>query len=653
MNCFAYRLLRRSGRLLPAALSFCLLQSCATVTVRKIPTPTQYEHWTDDMQKQADLIQGIRFYLPRPFVNVFESFPVRTDVNFASGVISPDGKYVLINKIYGKPGSFISTDVSVPTGKISFPAPPTPEGIGGPKIPTTSGTPPTEPSTGGLLQQPAAPTTPPSPLPPNSPSPKTGQNQQSSTNNNFAFAYQPLRGNFDLVYMPDFEEQYAVNSYAGLGNANFQVNLGQGWSLQGYNSLTDNSEINKRIFDLIDTSMQLAKSAASAELGQVFPLLQQAAKSIAGPGTSAVTPHGLGGPTGQTAPAGTPVSMKIVMLHYAAKGLYPVIKPRELQERVARADVVYDVLDLFKLFPRPEYSTNFDQSALSNAQQAVEPESANSTIPRYPYQFISFNTFRYVAVEVITPDSPFATKYSATGTDDDPGAARTADPIELLKQLKALFGSASDGNNTPNNPAPQQPQGPDDQTVQSLNQALSTIRLPMTGDKFYSLTDANWKTPGTLIANLKVNGGHPPALNEAQAKPQLLNAVSAAANKLKYTVAKLQLANRPDDLTTLQKLYDALEDPSKVRYPAPDSTGTPGLYGISDAWLETQPGANATAPLNGTLTFQTKPLKDGATPVAPADLEKSFTPQANAQITAIADLKGKITVTASHNDTGK
>ena len=562
----------------------------------------------------------------------------------------------MITKIYGSPGSFIPTDLKIPTANLTFPTPPSPQGQGGPKPPPTTTTTPGESSTGNLLQQPTAPTAPPSPLPPSSPSPKTGQNQQSSTNNNFAFAYQPLRGNFDLVYMPDFEEQYAVDSFAGLGNANFQVNLGQGWSLQGYNSLTDNSEINKRIFDLIDTSAQLAKSAASAELGQVFPLLQQAAKSIGGPGASAITPQGEGGAKQNAPPSGTPVSMKIVMLHYAAKGLYPVIKPRELQERVAKADIVYDVLDLFKLFPRPEYSTNFNVAELHNAQIAVELESANSTIPRYPYQYLSFNTFRYVAVEVIQPDSPFATKYSATGTDDDPGAARTADPIELLKQLKALFGSGNDGGTPTPTPAPAPapaPQPPDPQTTQSLNQALQTIRVPTTGNQFYSLTNANWQTPGTLIANLTVNGGHPSAMNEAQAVQPVLNAVSTAANKLKYAVTKLQFSNRPDDLTALQKLYGALTDSTKVRYPTPDSSGAAGLYGISDAWLDTKPGANSSAPLDGTLTFLEKPLKDGAAPVAAAELEKSFLQQANAQIAAIPELKGKINISAAHDASQK
>ena len=64
---------------------------CSTVTVKKVPTPSQYVVWTDRLQAQADDMEGLRFYLPRPFVNVFESFPIRTDIYLAEGVVSADG----------------------------------------------------------------------------------------------------------------------------------------------------------------------------------------------------------------------------------------------------------------------------------------------------------------------------------------------------------------------------------------------------------------------------------------------------------------------------------------------------------------------------------------------------------------------------------
>src|SRR5262245_11213413 len=72
---------------------------CASVSVRKVPSPSQYENWNDDLQKQADAMECVRFYLPRPWVNVFESFPIATDLYLASGTVSPDGRYVLVSHI--------------------------------------------------------------------------------------------------------------------------------------------------------------------------------------------------------------------------------------------------------------------------------------------------------------------------------------------------------------------------------------------------------------------------------------------------------------------------------------------------------------------------------------------------------------------------
>jgi hypothetical protein len=85
--------------LISAVLIALLAGGCASVSVRKVPTPTQYNTWTDAQQREADSIDGLRFYMPRPFINVFESFPVRTDVYLAQGEVSPDGKYVLIRQI--------------------------------------------------------------------------------------------------------------------------------------------------------------------------------------------------------------------------------------------------------------------------------------------------------------------------------------------------------------------------------------------------------------------------------------------------------------------------------------------------------------------------------------------------------------------------
>ncbi len=74
-----------------------LLSGCANVSVRKVPTPTQYGKWDDADQANADAISGFRYYLPRPFVAVKKEFPIASETRLANGFLAPDGRVVDIN----------------------------------------------------------------------------------------------------------------------------------------------------------------------------------------------------------------------------------------------------------------------------------------------------------------------------------------------------------------------------------------------------------------------------------------------------------------------------------------------------------------------------------------------------------------------------
>ncbi len=536
--------LRTRRVLAGAAFSALLVAGCATVTVRKVPTPSQYMEWSDHMQRKADDMEGVRYYMPRPFVNVFESFPIRTDIYLVQGVVSPDGAYVLLTDVvpeghfvkdspqtmpfplrtaadpekYKIPFSYIQQNAVDPERAAdreyalkaaTEPAPgsndPTAHSAGGSGSPLPgegvgryvareallrilSGINGTDVSSSGLTGEslsgilrsffdhqrelaklPKERT----PLVPGiGAGEPTGLDEFKVRNDNSLFAHQPLRGNFDIVYLPDFEEQYVVSSFAGLGNAKVALNLGQGWSLQGMDSLADNREINRRIFDLIDFAVQIGKTAALGAGGFTLPASPTA--HSAGSGATVIPPQQE--LKTEECKAGTPVTLKFVVIHYAAKGMYPVLKPRELQQRYWAFDRRfgyrygrhYCALDLFHAFPQrtPASLVGLDFSPLppvvrdgamddflppgaefeiegaegtgAAAGSKIERDrltghplnllSGQSTIPVYPYQYISFNTFRYVAIEAIRPTTdqrgPFAHVYSATGTDEQRGLVR-------------------------------------------------------------------------------------------------------------------------------------------------------------------------------------------------------------------------------------
>jgi hypothetical protein len=441
--------------MLAAGLAAVALGGCATVNVKKVPSPAQYiidgrSYWTPAMQQEADKMEGFRFYLPRPFVSVFESFPVATDIYLGKGRVSPDGRYVAIDSImplstredFSSIGSGATrafpSDLQIP-GEWIFrpggaPGQPVPQGPGEARAGAEEAAPlspdtmrklqeaveASRDSAGEAKKQSAAAQGAATQAAASAGKAKesaqqevTGQNRRAVTNDNGAFAYQPLRGNFDLVYLPDFDEQYAVSSHSGLGNAQFQVNLGQGWSLQGFNSFTDNSALTKRVFDVIDSGLELGKAAArAAALSAGIPLPGEARAGVETP------PPGL---RMEQAP-GTPVALKIVVVQYAAKGLYPVIKPRELISRGSAAMV----MDLAAATPTLRRLNDGDLDRALAEHARLE---RRSTVPVYPYQYVSFNTFRYMAIEVLTPQgSPFGTLYDKTGTTGDAGDRRETEP---------------------------------------------------------------------------------------------------------------------------------------------------------------------------------------------------------------------------------
>lgn len=429
------------------------LVGCARVTVRKVPTPTQYTFngasaWTQEMQQRADRMEGLRFYLPRPFVTVFESFPIATDLYLAKGRVSADNRYVVIETIIpvttrgdvANGGVTTLTGTSVPKSLVfrrtastaaadlaRLPASPRSATDEGELSRLVEEARRAAETAGGAAAEAKVAAADAGSVGAGEAT-RTGTSRRRVTNNNGAFAFTPLRGNFDILYLPDFEEQYVVSSKAHLGNASFELNLGQGWSLQGFNSLTDNSELNKRIFNLIDTASELAKQAATAGLGSVLPTagLGMLADSLATPRSGDEMEES----------AGTPVALKIVVVHYAAKGLYPVIKPRELAGQTAPG-LVIDLLqrgdDGRVKLPSPE--------EIKASVERLDLHQRRFTVPVYPYQYVSFNTFRYLAIQVLKPDGlPLGDLYDRTGTMGDAGDRQAFDMAEVMRKLFGALG---------------------------------------------------------------------------------------------------------------------------------------------------------------------------------------------------------------------
>lgn len=467
------------SRLLWLTLSWVVcLAACSAVDVRKVPTPTQYVVWTDEMQQQADSITGFRFYLPRPFINVFESFPVRTDIYLAQGRLSDDGKSVRIDEVIALEDLATASanklgwnsSFSVDSKWVMVPDTTTPKdkktdgAISGQSksgeeedTPADSGTTPLQTLKDALeVEKQLIPETPPSdptvqpsqtePESLNQPLPLTGgKTNENISTDNFAFAYQPMRGHFDIAYLPDFEEQYAIEKREGLGDVEFNLNLGQGWSLQSYNALVDNSELTKRIFDVLDVGAAAAKAALGdiGGLADVADTLTEPAGTIIGQSKSTLEDLA----KNKNADLSRPVTLKIIVVHYASKGLYPIIKPRELQIRKVHGVSSEMTVDMFAKLPKAVFSTEYDGTQIEKAAQHSNNLSGQFTVPRYPYQYISFNTFRYLAIELVDGNKdPFEHLYDRTGTQGEVGAGDSGNLANIIQFLDRAKPSSPDSS---------------------------------------------------------------------------------------------------------------------------------------------------------------------------------------------------------------
>lgn len=70
---------------------------CASVTVKKIPSPVDYTTWTDKQQAEADKIEGFRFPEIRPFFVIAKEYPTAGKTMFVRGKLALDGRLLSLD----------------------------------------------------------------------------------------------------------------------------------------------------------------------------------------------------------------------------------------------------------------------------------------------------------------------------------------------------------------------------------------------------------------------------------------------------------------------------------------------------------------------------------------------------------------------------
>jgi hypothetical protein len=120
---------------------------------------------------------------------------------------------------------------------------------------------------------------------------------------------------FDVFYLPDFDEQYAVRVSAGLGKSSASVGLENGWMMEHATMEIDNVELGKFIFRNIEKFIDIGAAAASRG---------------AAPAASAAKQLTDKAKTQSLVPGEKPtVVLRVRYVANATPGLYPILKPKE------------------------------------------------------------------------------------------------------------------------------------------------------------------------------------------------------------------------------------------------------------------------------------------------------------------------------------
>ena len=362
--------MKRNGKVgwVIVSLGLCTLAGCARLDYIKVPTPTQYGNWTDGDQRKADTMKGIRYYLPRPFLHLKQSIPVAQRVAFISFHLDPNEKAYVLDLPQNAPTwvtSVAPKKISI-TQALAATLAKTQVAAATPQ----AGTPGAETDRSGAE----------APAPPSTLKATTGFINQSDP-------VTALSAKMDVVYLPDFEEQYVIRPRTGWGKAQIETRLRNGWAAEVFSQDVDNSQVIPYVIKQVEQASEAAAGIVTTWMPVAMGLP---------PGTSPATLLELMGiqPGAAMMQAGAVdeaagvaekvlgdvLLFKIAEVRVAQPGIYPVLKPREIKQWLK-----YD-----GLIGGPDAQARFEEFLTQARLPWVREDMA--FVPCPPFTVVGFNT---------------------------------------------------------------------------------------------------------------------------------------------------------------------------------------------------------------------------------------------------------------------
>jgi hypothetical protein len=266
---------------------------------------------------------GFRYYLPRPFLAVKREIPWTTEDTYIQGALVEQSGAV-----------YLSIDPADITRLGLDPAPipatalyhddaiTTLQGSGGTKdTSSTSGSKSSSSSTKGSSKSSTAtaPTTDKTSTDPSTDTAKpdksasAGSSSADDTSSDKRTATATglvsiVDGPISVVYLPDFDEQYAIDIKSSGSVTDVKLQLDNGWMLSAVDQKIDNTAMTQLVATQIDKTLDVARSLASLKLG------------LPGAGSDDTKLHAAGG---------TRITVRIRTIEYVTPGMYPLLKVTE------------------------------------------------------------------------------------------------------------------------------------------------------------------------------------------------------------------------------------------------------------------------------------------------------------------------------------
>lgn len=280
----------RTKLLLLVLLSITVVTACSNVTPR-LATGTVGE-------------KGLHYYMTRPFVVVHKPFPIQSEVFLASAVVSADGRYI---RVVSGPPELVELLGPIPArvdgGKVLI-VQQLPQDNGDDFI--AQGSEGTKPDEGAKPPEPAKPDD------GKAESQRIAMSNVTATTDITSMPRFDLDDTLSLVFLPDYDREFVVETKQKLGFTKLALNMGPGNTLLGFSADVDNSALGKVIFGSI-------KDLMSSGTGRLVKL-------ISGP-----TAQGSVGTVSKRSDlAGQTITLRVHRIKMAAQGLYPLVKPKEV-----------------------------------------------------------------------------------------------------------------------------------------------------------------------------------------------------------------------------------------------------------------------------------------------------------------------------------